>query len=126
MGFTYDKQTSYLKPEYLDPKTKQINVNSYLQVKSDNVVLSNIFSIGDVCKTPSDEEKAILPIHVMTSTLARNLVNLILNKHIDHFESIPDTLHRVYLINLGTRGHGMIIFNDFVLKANPKIPLYDI
>jgi hypothetical protein len=95
-------------------------------VKSENVVLSNIFSIGDVCKTPSDEEKAILPIHIMTSVLARNLVNLISNKHFDNLESIPNTLHRVYLINLGTQGHGMIVFNDFVLKAYPKIPLYDI
>ena len=77
-------------------------MNSYLQVKSENVVLSNIFSIGDVCKTPADEEKAILPIHNMTSVLARNLVNLISTKHFDNLESIPDTLHRVYFVNLGT------------------------
>ena len=61
-----------------------------------------------------------------TSVLARNLINLISNKSFEDLESIPDTLHRVYLINLGTRGHGMIIFNDFVLKANPKVPLFDI
>jgi len=62
----------------------------------------------------------------MTSVLARNLITLITNKADQELESIPDTMHRVYLINLGTRGHGMMIFNDFVIEANPKIPLFNI
>ena len=91
-----------------------------------DVVLSNFFSVGDVCKSPADEEKAILPIHVMTTILSRNLYSLITNSQISDLEAIPDTLHRVYLLNLGTQGHGIFIFNDFVIKANPKIPLFHI
>ncbi len=36
-------------------------------------VYSNIFSLGDVCLTRADEEKAIVPIHLMVGCLAHNL-----------------------------------------------------
>jgi len=56
----------------LDPKTGQIIVNNYLQVCSlhHDVVYPFLFSVGDVCRTPADEAKSIVPIHQMTSVLA--------------------------------------------------------
>jgi hypothetical protein len=60
--------------------------------------------VGDVALTPADEEKAIPPIHILTSNLARNLVTLLRNSKTEVLEAIPDTLHKIYIINFGTQG----------------------
>lgn len=66
----------------IDRETGQITVNSFLQLYKQHTseeprTYSNIFCVGDVSLTPADEEKAIVPIHIMTSVLAKNLVALI-------------------------------------------------
>ena len=97
--------------ECVDPHSGQIYVNKYLQVTNTNPlalqqselseVYSNIFCIGDVSLTPADEEKAILPIHIQTSVLVRNLRILINENHNASLIEMPDTFPRVYFINFG-------------------------
>lgn len=73
--------------------------------------------MGDVCHTPADEPKSIVPIHLMTSVLARNLAS-ILSDGKRKLEAIPMQFPCVYFINFGARGDGVIIWNEFVLRGH--------
>lgn len=99
--------------ECVDPHSGQIYVNKYLQITNTNPlalqqsderckVWNNIFCIGDVSLTPADEEKAIVPIHIQTSLLVRNLRIILMNGNNASLIEIPDTFPRVYFINFGT------------------------
>ena len=39
-------------------------------------VFTNIFSLGDVCLTRANEEKSIVPINMLSSIVANNIVLL--------------------------------------------------
>ena len=78
--------------------------------------------MGDVCRTPADEAKSIVPIHQMTSVLARNLVALLSNGK-KKLEAIPAHFPCVYFINFGQRGDGVLLWNDFVLLGHSTGPL---
>ncbi|TNV78795.1 hypothetical protein FGO68_gene804 [Halteria grandinella] len=127
-GFKYTSSggpSSYLQGDLsscISPQTGQILVNSYLQLSSPSQSFSNIFSLGDVCLTPSNEEKAIVPIHILSSFLSANLHSLITNNG-SNLQPIPAVIPRVYMINFGTRGAGVVVFNEFVMEGMDRVPV---
>lgn len=76
----------------------------------------NIFCIGDICKTSLDEEKSIVPIHIMTSILSHNIKILIKNEKLNDLQVLPNAIPRIYFVNFGN-SDGVMIWNEFVLKG---------
>ena len=145
-GFRFKDQrlgggpSAYLKDDQellqcVDPHSGQIWVNKYLQLQnrhpyfpqSDNLqqvsTYSNIFCLGDVALTPADEEKAIPPIQLMSKVLASNLVMLLCNDDSKPLQHIPEVFNRIYLINFGTKGAGIMLWNDLVVHGKPHVPV---
>ncbi len=81
-------------------------------------MFSNIFSLGDVCLTRAFEEKAIVPIHIMSSVLAANIQTLFLDKEVstNTLSEIPPLIPRIYTLNLGD-DNGLFIWNDYVRRG---------
>jgi len=105
-------------------KDAQLRVNKHLQVTDQSGgTLSHIFSIGDVALTPADEEKSIVPIYQMTGVLAHNLAVLAGNDPNKALKEIPEVFHRVYLINFGQNGAGLMIWNDLVVEFTGRVPV---
>jgi hypothetical protein len=117
----------------VDPKTGQIWVNDLLQVQNhspldqgdpliDLKCYPHIFCVGDVSLTPADEDKAIVPIHLMTSLLSQNMIQT-LETRAPRLRRLSGVLPAVYMINFGTQGAGVVVCNDFVLVGTPGVPL---
>lgn len=85
-----------------------------------SIVLKNVFSVGDVCLTPSNEIKSIVSMYQYVPAIAQNLLNCVLG-HNPTCE-IPKEFHLIQLIPVGTK-NGFMIFNNekgIDKKAWPK------
>ena len=59
----------------------------------------------------------------MSGILAFNLAVLATNETSTPLKEIPAVFHRLYLINFGTGGAGVMIWNDTVIRFSGRIPI---
>lgn len=87
-GLKFNGPTEFFKtqPDVLDKKTNQILVDTrgrvtnvhpiatVLRDASSNLTLKNVFCIGDVCLTPSNEIKSVVSMYQYTPVVAHNML----------------------------------------------------
>lgn len=129
-GYSFSGPGEYMKDQLAETvckKSGQIQVNSKCQVTNQNPlsgikvadekVFKNIFSYGDVCLTPANEDKQIVSMYQYGFQVANNLVQVACegNKLMD----IPtnDKFHRLVAIPIGSKC-GLFLFNDMAAAKN--------
>lgn len=112
--------------ECIDPRTGQIQVNQFCQVTQKHPLLKqsdaskdktydNIFAIGDVAITPSNEPKTIVSIHQYKEIVANNIVQQLKGtKSKSEFQKLPETFTEIGSIPIGTK-MGLLMINDMVI-----------
>ena len=116
----------------VDPRTGQIQVNEYCQVTQKHPLLEssdivstnkiktygNIFAFGDVCITPSNEQKTIVSIHQYKKIIANNVVKKLKGyQDPEEWQRIPESFCEITNIPLGTK-MGLVVINDqLILNA---------
>ena len=126
-GFRYDGPRKFMQGDLaqcVDGKTGQIWVNEYCQVTNKHPIASNhqptslktysnIFSMGDVCLTPSNEIKSIVSICQYSDRVALNVQQVLGGG--PELQAIPTgpMFHNLCFIPLGKKG-GVMAINGFV------------
>eukprot|EP00347_Sterkiella_histriomuscorum_P009521 403340890 len=121
VGNRFDANKQFMKGDLadcLDKHTSQIYVNEYMMVTNKNPLDEDLDSKSDVCLTRANEEKSVLPIHILSNILANNI--MILSKKLrengEQLKLVPEVIPRFYVIPLGHQ-NGIIVWNDFVVAG---------
>jgi len=113
----------------IDPVSKQIQVNWFGQVCEDHPILidsmsqgkrfHNIFSFGDVCRTPANEPKNIVSMYQYADQIAYNVYQTC-HPGSPSLKRIPSEFTVVQAIPIGSKG-GLLAINNMI-KYDPTTP----